>query len=222
MKSFFFGIVLILLIGFGGFFYRNVAERSGAPQAPVCTTEAKICPDGSTIGRTGPACEFAPCLLPNIEVSEAGISFVMPEGYVVDENAYGADPSLLAAFVKPSVSPSVMHSIIIRSYPIEEGQTADDVILAHTRYQPSDMQAENFERFETVLINGKQFRSTIIERFEAIVHSAHFLARGSDVLMFEVIEHEVTLWMDTDLSVRDLPEHSTLEREVLGTLQAAS
>lgn len=26
-----------------------------------CTLEAKICPDGSTVGRVGPNCEFAPC-----------------------------------------------------------------------------------------------------------------------------------------------------------------
>jgi hypothetical protein len=26
-----------------------------------CTLEAMICPDGSSVGRTGPACEFAPC-----------------------------------------------------------------------------------------------------------------------------------------------------------------
>lgn len=27
----------------------------------ACTKEAKICPDGSAVGRTGPNCEFAPC-----------------------------------------------------------------------------------------------------------------------------------------------------------------
>jgi hypothetical protein len=26
-----------------------------------CTQEAKLCPDGSYVGRTGPNCEFAPC-----------------------------------------------------------------------------------------------------------------------------------------------------------------
>jgi hypothetical protein len=31
----------------------------GAPKA--CTEEAKQCPDGSSVGRTGPNCEFAPC-----------------------------------------------------------------------------------------------------------------------------------------------------------------
>lgn len=27
----------------------------------ACTDEAKICPDGTAVGRTGPNCEFAPC-----------------------------------------------------------------------------------------------------------------------------------------------------------------
>lgn len=27
----------------------------------ACTQEAKICPDGSSVGRSGPECEFSPC-----------------------------------------------------------------------------------------------------------------------------------------------------------------
>jgi len=35
-------------------------------QKPIaCTKEAKICPDGSTVGRTGPNCEFTPCPITN-------------------------------------------------------------------------------------------------------------------------------------------------------------
>ncbi|HOX97514.1 MAG TPA: hypothetical protein PL066_04165 [bacterium] len=31
-------------------------------EAPIaCTMDAKICPDGSAVGRTAPDCEFAPC-----------------------------------------------------------------------------------------------------------------------------------------------------------------
>lgn len=31
------------------------------PTEKGCTLEAKLCPDGSTVGRSGPNCEFAPC-----------------------------------------------------------------------------------------------------------------------------------------------------------------
>src|SRR3989338_6481134 len=32
-----------------------------APPVIACTEEAKLCPDGSGVGRVGPDCEFAPC-----------------------------------------------------------------------------------------------------------------------------------------------------------------
>lgn len=36
--------------------------ESGANIEPIsCTADAKICPDGSAVGRSGPKCEFAPC-----------------------------------------------------------------------------------------------------------------------------------------------------------------
>jgi len=39
-----------------------VAPPGGISPNPVaCTQEAKQCPDGSYVGRTGPNCEFAPC-----------------------------------------------------------------------------------------------------------------------------------------------------------------
>lgn len=41
-------------------------DSSAPPQEPgqddvVCTMDAKICPDGSGVGRSGPDCEFDPC-----------------------------------------------------------------------------------------------------------------------------------------------------------------
>ncbi len=220
MKSLIAGVVLIILLGIGGFIYRNVAERTGGPGPTACTADAKLCPDGSGVGRTGPACEFAPCAFPNVEIPEADISFVAPLGYVADENAYGAEPTLIGAFIKPSLSDSVMHTITIRRYPIAAGETADDVILVHTRYQPADMNAEDFSRFDSVLINGKELKSTVIERFEAIVQSTYYLARTEDVLAFTITEHDVVDWMEPGLVIEELPEHQAL-LELLGTLQLA-
>ncbi|MDD5289821.1 MAG: DUF333 domain-containing protein [Patescibacteria group bacterium] len=37
------------------------APTTGCGEAKACTTEAKVCPDGSAVGRTGPNCEFSPC-----------------------------------------------------------------------------------------------------------------------------------------------------------------
>lgn len=38
----------------------TIAPRQG-PGDLACPMDAKLCPDGSAVGRTGPNCEFAPC-----------------------------------------------------------------------------------------------------------------------------------------------------------------
>ncbi len=38
------------------------AQSEEIPEEVSCTLEAKICPDGTAVGRQGPSCEFAPCL----------------------------------------------------------------------------------------------------------------------------------------------------------------
>lgn len=47
----------------------NSPEDINSPgrEAPIaCTMEAKICPDGSVVGRSGPNCEFGPCSEKNL------------------------------------------------------------------------------------------------------------------------------------------------------------
>ncbi len=55
-KSYLLITILVIAVTAGGIFYftRKPAERA-------CTLEAKLCPDGSAVGRVGPNCEFAPC-----------------------------------------------------------------------------------------------------------------------------------------------------------------
>lgn len=40
----------------------------GTAEPKMCTQEAKVCPDGSAVGRTGPDCEFAPCPEPPMPI----------------------------------------------------------------------------------------------------------------------------------------------------------
>lgn len=57
---FIFGGLIILSIGlFGGYY---LIKSTSTPPQKACTMEAKLCPDGSSISRTDPNCEFAPCL----------------------------------------------------------------------------------------------------------------------------------------------------------------
>jgi len=53
----------------------------------ACTSEARICPDGSSVGRSGPSCEFAPCptIVKRIDQDKfcGGIATIKcPQGYL--------------------------------------------------------------------------------------------------------------------------------------------
>ncbi len=57
------------------------------PTGYACTLEAKVCPDGSYVGRTGPRCEFTPCpgetpAPTSIPQGECAVDSDCPSGYV--------------------------------------------------------------------------------------------------------------------------------------------
>jgi hypothetical protein len=216
MKTLLAGIVLILVIGVAGFMYRNAMEKGNTPPQVACTMEAKICPDGSSVGRTGPNCAFAACPMGNVEDTEHGISYVLPADYVADENAYGADSSLIGAYVKNATTTDIS-SIVIREYPIPAGQTAEDVMRTTAVMANSGQQAAS-SNFSPVIINGVTFSAVTLERFEGVVTTAYYLPRKGDVLRFEVIEKNVMNWTDATLEVNKLPEHAALLK-MLGTLK---
>lgn len=218
MKELIAGIVLILVVGIGGFLYRNMLERNSVPQPEVtaCTADAKICPDGSSVGRIAPLCEFAACPGEGSGVAAVGITLTPPAGYVENPGALGNDETLIAAYERATDAPPP-HAITVRRFTIPEGQSAEGVMLTQTMLEPSGMQPESMDAFEETTIGGKTFHAIVIERFEAQVHSAYYLVRTTDVLRFDVLERNVVDWMEPTLSVKSLPEHAAF-LEMLRTM----
>jgi hypothetical protein len=59
-------IILILIVIVGVFIIgmslmNQSFQETPSPQVSACTMDAKVCPDGSYVGRVAPSCEFAPC-----------------------------------------------------------------------------------------------------------------------------------------------------------------
>lgn len=54
------GVGAVIAIGVG-LYVAFFGIGAPSPGQKACTMEAKICPDGSAVGRTGPDCEFAAC-----------------------------------------------------------------------------------------------------------------------------------------------------------------
>ncbi|MFA5000653.1 MAG: hypothetical protein WC531_00275 [Candidatus Paceibacterota bacterium] len=54
-------VVVLVIISAGVVYWKLIKPISIVPDQVACTEEAKICPDGSAVGRQGPNCEFAEC-----------------------------------------------------------------------------------------------------------------------------------------------------------------
>lgn len=51
----------IIIGGLAYAFFISNKKIAHAPEDTPCTLEAKVCPDGSSVGRVGPSCDFAEC-----------------------------------------------------------------------------------------------------------------------------------------------------------------
>lgn len=202
-----------LLVGIAiiGFLYRNaIEEPSTRPSGVACTMEAKICPDGTAVGRQRPSCDFSPCLYPNVELESVGVAFAVPDGYVSDEEVRTDESSSIAAFSK--FTGTNKHMLSVHRHLIPEGETATAVIEAI-------VSGDESSSLEAVSLFGKEFRVASMEQPDVVVTS-YFLARERDVLRFDIREHRTPFEADEELDREPLPEHQAL-LGILRTLQTA-
>lgn len=213
MKGLFAGIALIVIIGVGGFIYKNAIEH---PKRPVaCPLDAKLCPDGTSVARTGLSCTFSECLPPNVTLRDISISFALPENFVPTEFSGVA---AVAAYELPnSVSSTSLASIVVRRFAISASSTALATIQETAIGSPSDLPVKPTS-FSSTILGTHRFTVVSIERFEGVVDTAYYLARASDVLRFDAIDREVNNWTDPNLDPSALPARVALEK-LLVTLQ---
>lgn len=86
--------VIIILISImaaglaGAAWYYEANKEASNTNTPAnnnsvaCTTEAKLCPDGSAVGRTGPNCEFEACPEVNSLLSEAEAQIIAEDSCI--------------------------------------------------------------------------------------------------------------------------------------------
>lgn len=83
---------MIFVLGIASLY---LISRRDAAVPVACTMEAKLCSDGSAVGRTGPNCEFAACPTPTpipIPTASSGIYGMVLIGPVCPVEMYPQDP----------------------------------------------------------------------------------------------------------------------------------
>tara|TARA_B100000508_G_scaffold60333_2_gene47496 strand:+ start:46392 stop:47018 length:627 start_codon:yes stop_codon:yes gene_type:complete len=203
MKELFLGVVLIILLGLGSFLYQNALRDRSTPEGPVaCTLEARICPDGSAVGRTGPHCEFEAC-------STDPISFTAPNGFI-------DTLPLLSSIVEGrlgfySKEPNVIsNSISVHAFKTE---TPEEVILEKVTLTPSDLHPESLEDFEVVAIGEREVYRIVNERFEATVEVTYGIFLEDFLVLVALRDIAVENWME-DFDIEDLEDLETVEEVV--------
>lgn len=205
MKSLLLGIVLIIIIGIGGFVYRNAVEHPA--QQIKCPLDALLCPDGTSVSRTGFSCTFAPCPLPNITLPNITISFALPAGFLT---VALPDADSVAAYELPAPTASTSPaSMIIRRFTISSAGTALETIQ-QTAIGAASGAPVSATSFSSTALGSHRFTVVSIERFEGVIDTAYYLARSNDVIRFDAIDRDVVGWTDPNLDVSALPAHRAL------------
>ena len=93
-------VIGLLIFGFALSGYQYPGDSRNGPTA--CTMEAKQCPDGSYVGRTGPNCEFSPC--PSEALCEGG-SCPTPGGNLPGQNPGQNNPGPTACTADAKICP---------------------------------------------------------------------------------------------------------------------
>lgn len=79
-----------IILSFPLLIFSSIFKVYDELEKTACTLDALICPDGSSVGRTGPNCEFAPCPTPiptipiaspssSLQIPELGIQLTLPD-----------------------------------------------------------------------------------------------------------------------------------------------
>ena len=215
IKTLMLGIAAIVLIGIGGLVYRNAVEHPNRPM--TCPLEAKVCPDGTSVGRTGSTCTFPACPPPNVELASLGISFALPVGF---EAVTGDSrvPDTMALYRTQETIPGAFDydDIDIQLLPISASSTASATIQENAIGGASGLPISP-TRFTSTVIGRYRFTVVSIERFEGVITTAYYLSRATDVIRFTAIDRGVD-WTNPSLIVSNLPAHAGLVK-LLATLQ---
>lgn len=212
MKSLFLGIAVIIIVGIGGLVYRNAVERPIQPIA--CPIDALVCPDGTTVSRTGSTCAFPTCPSPNVSLPAFGIAFAVPKGFVAVATPGKAN---VAMYEVSSSTTDAMSDIVIRRYEIAASSTAL-LTIQQTALSDGSGLPVPITSFTSTVLGTHRFTIVSTGRFEGVISTAYYLARVSDVLRFDAIDKGVMNWTNPNLNVPTLPAHAALIK-LLTTLQ---
>ena len=148
-------LTALILVGAGATYFFLNTNRQVA-----CTTEAKLCPDGSSVGRTGPKCEFAKCPIATPDPTanwktynfpEEKVAFKLPPNwneYVVGGAGHPENPHYYSS-TNPKDSDMNQETIEFGYWTMNS--TYEEIVNFYKEYN-----AKNFPINEKIFVDGRE------------------------------------------------------------------
>lgn len=189
------GVLLLSCLALLGYLVMNLGL--GKKQT-ACTAEAKICPDGTSVGRTGPNCEFAPC--PTVSPTPVSTpdltanwktyindvynySIKYPLGWRTQVQAAGAGDkeagsksSLVDIFKLGAENQYPLYRLSIEPFEIMSGQTIESIKGPYLKFNLVNPKTANvrINNIDTITIEGKISTSQEQKEFYSKVYIIQF------------------------------------------------
>lgn len=123
-----------------------------------CTAEAKICPDGSAVGRSGPQCQFAECSTELKGYSDALFTFEHPAGFLIDGETGGPGIFFGETHVRGHFPFGALNSMGTNFngayFVVSTGETTESVCKTF-----SDLENRLTPDTGSVIINGREYKT---------------------------------------------------------------
>jgi hypothetical protein len=169
-------IVALVLVAGGSVWYFVVHKNVASLGAVACTQEAKLCPDGSYVSRTGPNCEFAAC--PTMASSTIANNTL---GWTVfSDEQDGFQVSYPSDFIRN---------------PQLESKSGENIVLFLEQSSTLSDQYWNFQSldFDVVPLNGLSLQSLLQQEFG--ITEENILKAGGEYQSFTVAQNR---WLFVD------------------------
>jgi hypothetical protein len=125
-------LIILGLIVFGvrgGIMRMNSAKTPTIPEGVACTMDAKMCPDGSYVGRIPPSCNFAACPVTATSHTPVTTSYTTSIGQVAGSAFLNITPFEIVEESRCPIDVLCIHAgtVRVKAHVFHSGTTTDEI-----------------------------------------------------------------------------------------------
>lgn len=221
-------LIIVILVAIAGVAYYVSKHELVSMPLPVppgeqifCPADAKLCPDGSYVARSGPKCEFAAC--PGVASSTVWQIYQQPnEGWQIDYPSSVLTPETLdngggvlfqgyPFYTGPS-DPEPQVPVRIRVYQVATSSAQyQERIIGDVYFDASGEHPQSFSQFKEVVLGNHKFYYINSGIFEGVLSGNYYLVVPQGIYAFLFSSFGVD-WTNSQFNPDTEPMHVVVKQ----------